>query len=126
MVFKISGDVADREALDQRKRNRSASIECARGPPDHITRSCLFKRIITAQIKCAREHLERQITIQLAQSSAFYNTYQRASSRRSIHDPTAVIFLKRSTMDHFLITVDRFDWTVTPKKCINRDVLRTF
>ena len=126
MVFKIAGDVADGEALDQRKHNRSASIRCARGQPDRITRTCLFKRIITAQIKRAREHLDHMITIQRAQSSAFYNAYQRASSRRSIHDLTAAIFLKRSTMDRFIVTVDRLDRTVTPKKCINRDVLRNF
>ena len=126
MVFKIAGDVADGEALDQRKHNRSASIRCTRGQPDRITRTCLFKRIIKAQIKRAREHLDHMITIQRAQSSAFYNAYQRASSRRSIHDLTAAIFLKRSTMDRFIVTVDRLDRTVTPKKCINRDVLRNF
>ena len=117
--------MADGEALDQRKRNRRASIGCARSPPDRITCTCLFKRIITAEIKRAREHLDRRITIQPAQSSAFYNAYQRASSGRSIHDPTAAIFLKQSTMDGFIVTVNRFDQTVTPKKCINRDDLRT-
>ena len=118
--------MADGEALDQRKRNRSASIGCAHGPSDRITRTCPYKRIITAQIKRAREHLDRRITIQRVQSSAFYNAYQRASSGCSIHDPTVAIFLKRSTIDRFIVTIDRFDRTVTPKKCINRDVLRTF
>ena len=123
---KSASDMADEEALDWRKHNRSASIGCACGPPDRITCTCLFKRIITAQIKRAREHPDRRITIQRAQSSAFYNAYQRASSGCSIHDLTAAIFLKWSTMDRFIITVDRFDRTVTPKKCINRYVLQTF
>ena len=71
-----------------------------------------------ALIKAHATHPDRQIMIQWAQSSAFYNAYQRASSGRSIHDLTAVIFLKRSMMDRFIVTVDHFDWTVTPKKCI--------
>ena len=73
MVFKIAGDVADGEALDQRKRNRSASIGCARGPPDCITHSCLFKRIIKVIIQRVETHHERWIAIQRAQSDAFNN-----------------------------------------------------
>ena len=44
----------------------------------------------------------------------------------SIDDPTVAIFLKRSTMDRSIITVDHFDQTVTPKSCINRGVLQCF
>ena len=40
------------------------------------------------------------------------------------HDPTATTYLKRSTMDRFIVTVDRNDRTVTPKFSINRRVLR--
>ena len=39
-------------------------------------------------------------------------------------DPTATIFLKRFTVDRFIVTVDRFDRTITPKMYINRGVLR--
>ena len=39
------------------------------------------------------------------------------------HDPTAMTYLKRSTMDRFIVTVDRNDRTVTPKFSINRHVL---
>ena len=34
------------------------------------------------------------------------------------HDPTVVTYLKRSTMDCSMITVDRNDRTVTPKNTI--------
>ena len=40
------------------------------------------------------------------------------------HDPTATTYLKRSTMDRFIVTVDRNDRTVTPKFRLNRRVLR--
>ena len=63
MVFKIVGDVADGEALDRRKRDRSASIRCARGPPDRITRTWLIKGIITVLIKSRATHLNRRIAI---------------------------------------------------------------
>ena len=39
------------------------------------------------------------------------------------HDPTATTYLKRSTMDRFIVTVDRNDRMVTPKFSINRVVL---
>ena len=41
-------------------------------------------------------------------------------------DPTNVIYLKRSTMDRSIVTVDRFDRTVTPKVCIKGGVLLMF
>ena len=37
----------------------------------------------------------------------------------------AMIFLKRSIVDHFIITVDHFDRTVTPKCTIKQDVFRS-
>ena len=40
------------------------------------------------------------------------------------HDPTAMTYLKRSTMDRFIVTVDQNDQTVTPKFHLNRRVLR--
>ena len=49
--------------------------------------------------------------------------YKRISSKfiRTVHqDPMDVICLKRSTMDRFIVTVDRFDRTVTPKMSIKR------
>ena len=44
----------------------------------------------------------------------------------SIGDPTDAIYSKRSTMDRFIVTVDRFDWTVTPKCAIKLSVLPMF
>ena len=60
------------------KRDRSASIGCTHGPPDRITRTCFLKRIITALMKLAGAHLDRQIVIQRTWSKAFYNASQTA------------------------------------------------
>ena len=40
------------------------------------------------------------------------------------HDLMATTYLKRSTMDRSIVTVDRNDQTVTPKNDIKRSVLR--
>ena len=61
--------------------------------------------------------------IQRQRCDAFYNASNRTSSERSIHDPMAETFLKRSTMEHSIVTVDHFDQTVTPKYPIKQGVL---
>ena len=48
------------------------------------------------------------------------------SSGPSIGDPTDAIYLKWSTMDRFIVIVDRFDRTVTPKICLKGGVLPMF
>ena len=54
----------------------------------------------------------------------FYKRISSTSSGPSISDPTIATYLKRSTMDRSIVTVDRFDQTVTPKCTIKQDVLR--
>ena len=46
------------------------------------------------------------------------------SSGPSISNPTDAIYSKQSTMDHSIVTVDRFDRTVTPKCTTKQGVLR--
>ena len=55
---------------------------------------------------------------------AFYKRISSTSSGPSISDPTIAIYLKQSTMDRSIVTVDRFDRTVMPKCTIKRRVLR--
>ena len=96
---------------------------------DHRIRSrarALIVSVITAEMKRWGANRDRPIAIQGARSNAFYNASRQIASRRSILDPTATIFLKRSIMDRFIVTVDRFDRTVTPKMCIKGGVLPMF
>ena len=65
-----AGDVARIEALDC---DRSAPIECTRGPPDLINARALIKSIITVPIQSYGEIRDRQITIQRREKDAFYN-----------------------------------------------------
>ena len=55
---------------------------------------------------------------------AFYKRISSTSSDSSISDPMIATYLKRSTMDRSIVTVDRFDQTVTPKCTIKRHVLQ--
>ena len=71
-------------------------------------------------------HLNRVIAIQGARSNVFYNASRRIASRRSTHDLTTTIFLKQSIVDRFIVTLDRFNQTVTPKMCIKGGVLPMF
>ena len=98
-------------------------------PVDHRIRSrarALIVSVITAEMKRWGADRDRPIGIQGVRSNAFYNASQRIASRRSIFDPTATIFSKRSIVDHFIVTVDRFDQMVTPKMCIKGGVLTMF
>ena len=76
-----------------------------------------------AQISRTGEHLDRRIVIQRAKSNAVYNAYHTDQIQALHQDPTAAICSKRSTMDRFIVTVDRFDQTVMPKYPIKRHVL---
>ena len=94
--------------------------------PDHRIRSrarALIVGVITAEMKQWGANRDRPIAIQGAQSNAFYNASRGIASRRSILDPTATIFSKTVHRGCFIVTVDRFDQTVTPKKPIKLCVL---
>ena len=64
---------------------RRAWIVWTHGPPDHDCARALKEGVITVMIETSAMHLDRQIAIQGARSSAFYNASQRlhlsASSR---------------------------------------------
>ena len=90
--------------------------------PDHRIRSrarALIVSIITAEMKRWGVNRDRSIAIQGARSNAFYNASRGIASRRSILDPTATTFFETVHRGRFIVTVDRFDRTVTPKKPIN-------
>ena len=55
---------------------------------------------------------------------AFYKRISSTSSSPSISDPTIATYLKRSTIDRSIVTIDCFDQTVTPKCTIKQDVPR--
>ena len=105
------------------KSDGSASIRCTHGPPDRIKRTCFLKGVITPLIKRAGAHLDRQIVIQGTRSKVFYNASQTAHPDAPSKIRWLRHFLKRSMMDCSLVTVDRFDRTVTPKYPIKRYVL---
>ena len=105
--------------LDEERRikwmiDRRASIEWTCGPPKSIKRTCQLKGVITVQIEPRGEHLDRLIKIQRTRSKAFNKRILKRSSRPSISNPTATTYLKRSTMDRSIVTIDRNDRTVTP------------
>ena len=98
-------------------------------PVDHWIRSrarALIVSVIKAEMKRWGADRDRPIAIQGARSNTFYNVSRRIASRRSILDLTATIFLKQFIVDRFIVTVDHFDRTVTPKICIKGGVLQMF
>ena len=89
--------------------------------PDHRIRSrarALIVSVITAEMKLWGANRDRPIAIQGARSNTFYNASRGIASRGSILDPTATIFSEMVHRGCFIITVNRFDQTVTPKKPI--------
>ena len=60
------------------------SIAWTRGPPIAIKNTCFNKGVITVLIKSRATHLDRQITIQGAETHAFYNASHQASFGPSI------------------------------------------
>ena len=89
-------------------------------------RTCFNWSVITAVMTRHGSHLGRPIAIQGAIFNAFYNGHLRSIIQTVHPDRTAATFLQRSTMDRFIVTVDRFDQTVVPKKPIKLSVLPTF
>ena len=104
--------------------DRSTRVDrVERGPPDHDQSMCWIKGIITAEIQSCGTHLDRQIKIQRAWFKAFYKRISNDHIWTVHHDRTAMIFLKWSTMDRSIVTVDRNDRTVTKWRPIKRLVL---
>ena len=93
------------------------------GPPDQDQACAQISGVITVQIEPCGEHLDRRITIQGAKLERFYNASRGIASRRSILDLTGTIFSETVHRGRFIVTVDRFDRTITPKKPIKRCVL---
>ena len=83
----------------------------------------LFPGVITAEMHPRGPHLSRLFAIQRVSFHAFYNAFREIRSRSSIYDLTVTIFLKRSIVDRFIVTVDRNDRTVTIFRPIYTDVL---
>ena len=94
-------------------------IAWTQGPPDHISGRALFKRAGGGGGGGSSRPSDRDS--RGAIQGILYRI-SKASSRHSIRDPTVAIFLKWSTMDRSIVTVDRFDRTVTPKYPIKRGV----
>ena len=89
-------------------------------------RTCFNWSVITAVMTRRRSHLGRPIAIQGAIFYAFYNGHLRGIIQTVHPDRTTANFSKQSTMDSFIVTINRFDRTVTPKKPIKRCVLPMF
>ena len=87
---------------------------------------CSNWSVITAVMTRRGSHLGRPIVIQGAIFYALYNGHLRGIIQTVHPDRRAVTFSKRSTMDRFIVTVDRFDRMVTPKIYIKRGVLPMF
>ena len=111
----------ERRRIDGELKYR-AWIAWTQGPPDHISARALFKGVITALMKRARGASRPSDLNPRGAIQGVLQRISKASSRRSIHDQTATTFLKRSTMDCFIVTVDHFDRRVTPKYLIKRGV----
>ena len=89
-------------------------------------RTCFNWSVIMAVMTRHGSHLGHPIAIQGAIFNAFYNGHLRRIIQTVHPDRTAETFLKRSTMDRFIVIVDRFDRTVVPKKHIKLSVLPMF
>ena len=79
-----AGDVARRGAPDQLGDESTRVDRVRRGPPTDQSSTCLFKRVITVQIRSRRENRGRPIAIQRALFEAFYKAFHRIRSRPSI------------------------------------------
>ena len=77
-----------------------------------------------AEIKSRGSHLSRPIAIEGASFEAFSKALSADQSRPSIRDPTIAIFSKTVHHGPFIVTVDRFDRTVTKFPPIYTCVLR--
>ena len=122
-LFYYAGDVDVRRASDQAG-DQSTCVDRVR--PRSTRRSiarALIKEVITAVIEFGREHRDRRIAIQQRKNNAFYNASQGDASGPSIHDPTEAIFPKTVHHGPFIVTVDRFDRTVTKFRPLNSPVL---
>ena len=73
-------------------------------------------------MKCAGVHLDRQIVIQGARSKAFYNASQTVHPDAPSKIQRLRHFSKQSTMECFIVVVDRFDQTIMPEHLIKRHV----
>ena len=104
--FKLQVTWPSEEPWIEWRNDRRTWIAWTRGPLDLIKRTCLKGGVITALIKSSATHPDRRIAIQGMRFHAFYNASKTASSGRSIKDPTAATFLKRSTMDRSIVTVN--------------------
>ena len=115
--------MAKGETSDQVKSDRGASIEWTCEPPDHDQGTCL---------KCRRYNGRDAIW----RGASWSSDHDSTATNRCIfitaitwiiltvhRDLTATTCSKRSTMDRSIVTVDRFDQTVTHKIPIKRCVL---
>ena len=83
--------MAKGEASDQTE-HQSVCVDCVDSrSTDHHQRTWLLKGVITAQIKCAGEHPDRQIVIQRRRSKAIYNAYPGGVIWTLHQDPMAAI-----------------------------------
>ena len=79
--------------------------------------------VITAEIKSRGSHLSRPIAIEGASFEAFSKALSADQSRPSIRDPTIATFSENGPSWTVIVTVDRFDRTVTIFRPIKGHVL---
>ena len=104
--------MAAREASDCRRSEIHASIAWSTDHRSRLSARAFIKGIITVAIKDWRGESER-----------FYNRISSDESGPSISDPTDATFPKTVHRGPFIITVDRFDRTVTIQSPLNSLVL---